>query len=247
MIKLKLFCIPHAGGLACYFNEWKLKMKERSDIEVCPLELAGKGSRSDEPMYNSIEDASIDIYNILRASHLDDCPYAILGHSMGAIILLEVLHQIHYRRQIQLPVHVFFSGEGAPKYTVLDPMSELPLEIFINRIKNMGGIPEELSKYPDFLAEYISIIQNDYKLIDKYDHKKEYCFENTKVSVMNGNLDTSINPLNKSGWQDYFTSQINIKDFNGGHFFIKEDNDKVVSYIVNTLNSGIEMEMGIVQ
>lgn len=74
MNKLKLFCIPHAGGLACYYNEWKLMMKERSDIEVYPIELSGKGSRSDEPLYHSIEEASRDIYNIIRISNLDDCP-----------------------------------------------------------------------------------------------------------------------------------------------------------------------------
>lgn len=166
---------------------------------------------------------------------------------MGAILTLEVLQQIQHRRQIQMPVHVFFSGEGAPKYTVIDPMSELPHEIFVNRIRNMGGIPDELSKHPAFLAEYISTIQNDYKLIDKYDHRKEYCFANTKVSVMNGKLDSSIHPLNKSGWQDYFTSPITIRDFDGGHFFIKEDSDRVVSYIVDTLDRSIEMEMRIVQ
>ncbi|NQX46104.1 thioesterase [Paenibacillus tritici] len=247
MNRLKLFCIPHAGGLACYFNEWKLKMKECSNIEVCPIELSGKGSRADEPIYHSIEEASRDIYAIIHGDVSEDCPYAILGHSMGAILILEVLHQIHCRRQIPWPVHVFLSGQGAPKYTALDNMSELPHEIFINKIKNMGGIPKELSNYPEFLAQYTSIIQNDYRLIDKYNHTKEYYFDNTKISVMNGRLDASVTLRNKLGWQEYFSDQIVFQDFDGGHFFIKEDSDRVVSYITEVLNSSIAMEMRIVQ
>lgn len=43
MSKVRIFCIPYAGGSASIYNKWKKYVG--SDFELILIELAGRGSR----------------------------------------------------------------------------------------------------------------------------------------------------------------------------------------------------------
>lgn len=45
MKKVKLFCIPYAGGSASIYLRWKKYFKEQ--VEIYPIELAGRGKREE--------------------------------------------------------------------------------------------------------------------------------------------------------------------------------------------------------
>ena len=76
------------------------------------VELAGRGKRIYDPLYQSIEEAVNDVYS--KISHeLTKGPYAIFGHSMGGIIAYELAYKIR-DNHLPEPLHIFFSGRGAP-------------------------------------------------------------------------------------------------------------------------------------
>ena len=41
--KLRLFCLPYAGGSAVIYNNWFKSLPP--EVEVCPVQLPGRGSR----------------------------------------------------------------------------------------------------------------------------------------------------------------------------------------------------------
>ncbi|MCM3922488.1 thioesterase domain-containing protein [Frankia sp. AiPs1] len=57
--RLKLFCIPHAGGTASVFRPWRRRFP--ATIEVVPLELPGHGTRGREAFAQSISSAAEDL------------------------------------------------------------------------------------------------------------------------------------------------------------------------------------------
>ena len=50
---LRLFCFPYAGGSAMMYRTWSDFLP--TNIEVCPIELPGRGSRMREKAYTNME------------------------------------------------------------------------------------------------------------------------------------------------------------------------------------------------
>ena len=117
MSKIKLFCLPYAGGSASIYNLWYKYLKP--DIELIPVELSGRGRRINESGYETLDDAVDDAFNLIR-HHILGTEYAMFGHSMGSLISYKLAHKI---RKHRLPKanHIFFSGRGAPHVPKSDP------------------------------------------------------------------------------------------------------------------------------
>jgi surfactin synthase thioesterase subunit len=47
--RLRLFCFPYAGGGASIFRAWSDGLP--ADVEVCPIQLPGRGTRLMEPPF----------------------------------------------------------------------------------------------------------------------------------------------------------------------------------------------------
>ena len=50
--KLTIFCFPYAGGTAAIYRDWPAMMPDL--IDVCPVQLPGRGGRIAEPAYCSL-------------------------------------------------------------------------------------------------------------------------------------------------------------------------------------------------
>src|SRR6266498_628486 len=83
---VRLFCFAHAGGGAAFFRPWRLSMVP--DIDVRAVTLPGRESRVHEPPYRRIEQL-LDPLCAALEPHLDR-PYALFGHSLGAVLAYEV-------------------------------------------------------------------------------------------------------------------------------------------------------------
>src|SRR5208337_878151 len=91
--RLRLFCFPYAGAGALIFRNWSDALPR--DIEVCPIQLPGRGTRLTEPPFTKL---SCLVEALTRALiPLLDRPFAFFGHSLGALIGFELARQI--RRQ----------------------------------------------------------------------------------------------------------------------------------------------------
>lgn len=61
---IKLLCFPYAGGTSAIYAKWKRYISK--DIELCPVELAGRGKRYEAPFYNNLDEVIEDVYNIIE-------------------------------------------------------------------------------------------------------------------------------------------------------------------------------------
>lgn len=234
---VKIYCLPYAGGSAnSIFAKYK-KYTWNNKIEIIPFELAGKGMRFEEKFNTSISDIVKEVSNyIMNDSH--DEKYAIWGHSMGGLIVYEVVYYLD-KLGYKLPEIMIISGSRppfikSPKITTY----KMGDEHFIEYLISSNGIEEELGKDELFKEVYLPIIKNDFRLLDLFDYeKKEKINQNTLV--MYSDEDNSDNTIFQ--WKEV-VSEVEFKQMPGNHFFINDYYEQVANYINSKLNQMMEKQ-----
>ena len=107
--KIRLFCVPYAGGNSYSYRDWQKHTAEF--VDVVPIELPGRGRRSSEALLVGMDALVEDVFAQIRP--LMPEPYAIFGHSMGACLGYLLTRRI-LDAGLCPPVHLFCSGRDAP-------------------------------------------------------------------------------------------------------------------------------------
>lgn len=226
-MSIKLFCIPHAGGSGNIYLPWKQKLD--TEIELLPVELAGRGRRYGEHFYQNWKEAAQDIYAQIISELKPEDSYAIYGHSMGSWLAFEVL-DIICRKHLPQPEYMFFSGNTPP---FLEPEEEkighLPDTEFIERILAMGDTPKEV--FDSGVVDYfLPPLKQDYQLVESYHHEYHDVDYSGNIVVFYGKFDVMTRE-EALQWEKYSHRGFYIQEFESGHMFIKDQVDTVADSI----------------
>ncbi len=232
MKKFQLFFFPYAGGSIAAYHRWRPYLDRRIDIKL--PELSGRGKRIYDPLYETLEDAVDDIFKLIK-DDLYSLPYAFYGHSMGSLIAFELANKIR-NHNLPEPQHIFFSGRGAPHVPYEDDEKHylLPDEAFKNKIIEMGGTPKEFFEHPELLAVLLPMIRSDFKIAETYEFKGTLKPFNNDITVFLGK-DEKINADEVYGWREVTSKLCTLHFFEGGHFFINDYSEQIVTFINHTL------------
>jgi len=232
MQKIKLFCLPYAGGTAMIYSSWKKNL--HSEIELFPIELAGRGKRCKEPFYSNVYEAVDDIYNAIK-DELDGTSFAFYGHSMGTVLVYELIYKIKELMNLE-PVYAFFSGRYPPQVKKTEKFCyKMPENEFIQEIRSLGGTPEEFFENRELMEIFLPILRADYMLIELYNHAPKPGKLGMGITVFNGKQDKYVTHDDLEEWQ-YITSGKNeVIEFDGGHFFIFDNQKEIISVINDKL------------
>jgi surfactin synthase thioesterase subunit len=228
MRPIKLFCLPYAGGSAVVYSNWQDDL-DRS-IEVVPVELAGRGRRIVEPFYNSMDEAAEDVIRIIKYD-LSAAPYAFFGHSMGAGVAYHVAQKLRTKVYPQ-PVHLFFSGRGAPHILRKDKPAyhTLPEDEFREKVMDLGGTPEEFFQHPELLEVLLPLLRTDFKISWLFTRYYSENFDTIKPLDCNFTVfigkDDDLKPEQIQGWKAHSSQSCTIHSFEGGHFFLNHEKEK---------------------
>lgn len=230
MENIKLFCLPYAGGSAKVYNKWKTYLAE--SIELCPVELPGRGRRFGERLHSTLDEAVNDVYALI-GSELKGA-YAFFGHSMGTLIIYELLKIISQQRLVD-PKHVFLSGRYPPHINRGRQLHALPDDEFIAEVLSLGGTPEELLESKELMDIFIPILRADYRIVENYVYADTSTKWDFDISVLAGKDDAIVSLDDAGQWSRYSNCDCKIYEFEGGHFFINDNLKKVTSIINDTL------------
>lgn len=110
-IKMRLFCLPWAGGVSEHlFSQWAMMLP--ASIQVCPIEIPGRGRRSEEPALTTVHGLA---EVLARSLPLNDKPYAIFGTCLGAIVGYEMIRAIERSGTSPMPA-LFFPAAVSPPH-----------------------------------------------------------------------------------------------------------------------------------
>jgi medium-chain acyl-[acyl-carrier-protein] hydrolase len=206
---MRLFCLPHAGSGTAAFYRWKRQLP--AGIDVCPVLLPGREVRMLEP---SIKDAErlVSQLNESVAPYLD-VPYAIFGHSMGALLAYEWALR-------QEPVCLFVSGREAAHLPFGHrELHRLNDEAFVAELRRRyGGMPEEFLADAELREVFLPILRADLTLVETYRHGADRSLK-CPVMAFAGEDDRSVSEAGLLGWGELTTGSFVARRFAGDHFY----------------------------
>lgn len=236
--RIKLFCIPYAGGSAIAYRCFQKYIS--SDIKMYAVELAGRGSRIKETGKETIREMAEDVYELIR-NELDGTPFVIFAHSMGTLIAYELLYIIKEKNNME-PIHVFFSGRYTPDVKTDEKHYKLPDEEFLAMLKMYKGTPPQFFDYPELVDLFLPIIRRDYKAIETYEfetNKDKFDFE---ITAMAGREDCIVEPAQLEEWARFTKKECHVHVYNGDHFYLLKNPEIVCKAINKEVESWLKKE-----
>jgi surfactin synthase thioesterase subunit len=216
---LRLFVLHHAGGSHLLYRNWPAGLPDTWDVRL--LDAPGHGHLLDQPR---ITDARRLADFLLRSIEPElTCPYALFGHSMGALVTYEITRQL-VDRGLPLPVWVGISARVAPQLarerSWYHELSDAELRI---RLKELGGTPGGILDDPDLWAVYAPIIRGDLRLVENWHPDPDAPPLPVALSAYAGAEDRSSSPLRMAGWEEHSEHFLGLRVFDGGHFYFVDD------------------------
>ena len=84
--RMRLFCLPYAGGGTAVYNTWHRYLPDT--VELVSVRLPGRESRLMERPFTQLDALLPELGAAL--AEVSDKPFALFGHSMGAMIAFEL-------------------------------------------------------------------------------------------------------------------------------------------------------------
>ncbi len=225
--RARLFCIPFAGGSPVVFRSWQAHFP--ADIQVCALNFPGRGNRLMEPSLRRMDTLVDEAAGALAP--LLDVPYAILGHSLGALIGYELAVLLREKGHGEPFLLVASAARGPQLPDPYPPLHHLPTDQFIKGMQDRyGGIPEEILAEPDLLALLIPPLQADLELFETYRYEPRPPLS-CPVAVFGGHDDHRLDDHQYRAWQKITTGPLTLTMVPGGHFFIQEQGPRVAAAV----------------
>lgn len=230
---MKLLCVPYAGATSMNYLQWKKHFN--ADIQLIPLDPPGRGRRITEACAHSIDEAIQDMVSQIHYLLDPNEDYALYGHSMGSLLIYELLHQLK-NTTFNIPAHVFLSGRNPPQYPIPLRISHLNDPEFITEILKYGGTPEGFFENKQLADLFLPILRADYKMVEDYVYvEKEKLPVDITYFYSSEDAGISLDWINR--WKELITGDFNIYTFRGAHFFIFEHAKEISSIMNNVLNT----------
>lgn len=230
MDRIKLFCFPHLGGSAAIYYQWRSLFP--TSIEICPVELAGRGERNEEPFYQNFQELVSDVSE--QIIHTSSEAYALFGHSMGTLIAYETTYYL-MNRGIDPPIHIFFSGRNTPDIKNDMFINCMNDETFIEKLNQLGGIPSAIFDYPELVDMVLPVLKADYRVMNTYGFTLQKQKIKSNITVVAGDNDLSITYEDMRKWRLITEGDCSMHFIPGGHFYMENNLNALVGLIKTTL------------
>lgn len=197
----RLVLLHHAGGTAAAYGPWLRLLP--SDIGAQCVQLPGRHERRHEPPYTEIEPLADALAAVLTAE-LDDRPFALFGHSMGALLAYRLVDRLAAAGH--RPALVGLSGwapSGAGAASPEPPAVALP--------DGLAGDPGLLAAAREGLAADLAACAGFHD-----DGRAVAC----PAVAYAGRADPLAGPAAMAGWAARCPHYLGLRVFPGDHFFL---------------------------
>ncbi len=229
-----LFFLPHAGGSAKSYCSFKRFLPQ--SLKVIPMEIAGRSTRSSEPLFTDISDCCRDLLEKHRDVIASE-EYAIFGHSMGTLLACELVRQAR-EQGLPEPEHVFLSGRcSADEKAMIFKSDETTTdEDITDFFFSKSLFPKPAQGAEELMAMLSRILCADVRMADKCCISPEEFKFSCDITVLYGKDDEMLSAYDMHGWQRMTDGNCTVQDFEGAHFYYQENKEAVCRIIADTLN-----------
>jgi surfactin synthase thioesterase subunit len=222
---IRLFCLPHAGGSAMAYARWRRLLPSWIAAEL--VEFPGRGARMDEPLGTDPHDLAWQLAGEI-GDRLDR-PYALFGHSLGAVVAYELAHGL-IARGAPPPLVLFASGTEAP--SVRDdsdwrrPRSDAEL---IAELRAIRGTPEEAIASAELMETFLPILRADFLMCGAFAYRQRPKLPCPIHTLGGTEDDCAVAAL--EAWGRETEAGFRLDLLPGDHFFLHEHQAEVLGLI----------------
>jgi medium-chain acyl-[acyl-carrier-protein] hydrolase len=231
---LRLFCIPHAGGSGMVFRTWPQDMPDF--VQVFAIELPARGRRISELPYSNLKLLVDEIAESMQP--YIDRPFALFGHSFGALVGFEVARELHNHNGVP-PIHLCISGAKAPEFLSNGPkIHKQPDAILINYVRSLGGTSEIVLENEEMISAVMPALRADLKMSETYIYSNSTQLDNP-ILVLAGESDPKVDRGSLQTWAKHTTAGFKMKLFPGNHFYLYEAQAQVLQFLGQALEQSL--------
>ena len=213
---MKVIFIHHAGGDKYAWRKYQETLSAK--IEKVCMELPGRGDRFSEPLLTDLNAMAEDLYSQILP-HLTD-NYVLVGKSMGALLAFLLVQKINTEGK-KLPLHLFLSSRKAPgAYRSHKKIASEPSSLFWEGVKSYGGCPDFLLQHQELMDLYEPILRADFQALENFQFHPMPSLP-VSATVIVGKKDI-IRLDEVKSWKDFFSSEVDFQELEGGHFVMYE-------------------------
>lgn len=228
---VRLFCLPHAGASASTYRDWPNWLAP--SVEVVPVQLPGRETRRSEPLVSSAEELVDLLVDPVLARARG--PFALFGHSMGALLAYELAHALSGRGRP--PEHLLVAGCAAPDRPPTGPVvHRLPDADVVRHVCWLQGGPSEVLEHEGMRRLLLPVLRADFAVCETYRFRGHMPLGIT-VTVLGGIDDPTVPASQLTAWRSLSTAAVRVHELPGGHFFLHERLDEVLAIVTAELAS----------
>lgn len=235
--KIRLICLPYAGGSARVFFPWLESLSK--NIELVAVQMPGRSERMAHKAHTDMTAMAQELYEVMP--DLFDKPFCLFGHSLGSKLAFELALMLQ-SRNTNLPEHIFLSGSRPPHLPDKEEkIHDLPYEEFWKEVEALNGTPKIVFENEEMMQCLTPLLRADFKVAETYQFKNGPMIS-SNVSILGGRKDADVPEIDIRRWGELFNGNAQVRMFDGGHFFIEENQDEVVTYINRVVNDNVPMK-----
>jgi surfactin synthase thioesterase subunit len=227
----RLYCFPYAGGTSGEFLRWA---DDLPDVEVWGVVPPGRGARLGEPPFTLLT----DLVPALVAEAEFQAPFALFGHSLGAVVAFETARALAAAGRPG-PACLFVSGHRPPQLPLVDePIHDLPWARFRAVVEERyPKPPPELAEDDELYAEILETLRCDLSLFETYQHRPGPPLD-CPIVVASG-VDDHWTAADLQPWGEHTTAGCQVHMVAGDHFYLPKHSDQVIRIIADTLHVAV--------
>lgn len=226
-----LICFPHAGGAASAYIP--LSKTLAPHVDVIAVQYPGRQDRRREAPAASLTGLAETIAAELATGLDTGRPYALFGHSMGAVLAYETARRLR-QHALPAPARLFLSGRGAPT-----PQPRAGDQVhgdaaLIAEIRRLGGTGSRVLDEPELLQMVLPALRADYRALSGYRWTPGPPLD-VPLTVMVGNDDPVVPADDAVDWLEQSTVPGEFLSLAGGHFYLDTQTERVAELIATEL------------
>ena len=213
--EITFLAVPFAGGDGRGYRS--ISSNISGSHRWITLELPGRGKRVGEDSIDDIKAMAQDLKSQWRALK-DDGPYAIFGHSMGALVTYEMVLSLA-KEGGQMPEFVYLAGCRPPNAAGRTRFADLDSADFWREMARYIGFPDSVLKNEPWKAANEKQLRNDCRAMENYPGRSSGHKVPVPIYYRIGEGD-SIAPEEVDEWRKFSSVSVDIRRIPGDHFFI---------------------------
>ncbi|MFF0885079.1 thioesterase II family protein [Streptomyces sp. NPDC003456] len=225
---VRLVCLPHAGGSASFYFPVARALSPR--VEVLAVQYPGRQDRRTEPAVADLHTLADRIAGALGPC--TDRPYALFGHSMGAVLGFEVARRLEAAGNG--PAELFVSGRRAPGVDRTDEWHPESDEEVVAEIRKLNGTGDALLDDAETLQMILPALRSDYRAVRGYRYRPGPALD-CPVTAFTGDRDPRAGVDEVAAWANHTRSGFALRVLPGGHFFLVDQQAEVLGTVEDRL------------